>query len=137
MRLIVCLLALIPFLAEAQALTPSSIALTIAWTAPTTGGGGTEPLTGINALTQYNVYASTTALTTMPSMPTATSPANALTATGSISASPGQTVYVYVTACDQTGCSPFATAGTATYVIPVIPAIPDPPAKVTITVNIT
>jgi hypothetical protein len=113
---------------------PVSATLDISWTAPTTADGGTEPLTGPNVLTSYNVYASTVALTTAPTSPTVTATAGTTTATGSISALVGQTIYVYVTACNSSGCSGLSSA--ATYTIPVQGFGADPPTNVSITVKI-
>lgn len=129
------LLLVVSLQASAQTTTPISTGLTINWTAPTTADGGSQPLTGQNVLTSYNVYASTAPLTAIPSTPTATATASSTTANGAITASVGQTVYVYVTACNSSGCSKLSTAGT--YVIPVTGFAPDVPTNVTITLNVT
>jgi hypothetical protein len=134
-RLLLCLLALVASCAIAQT-TPVSAALTISWTPPTTAGSGTQPVTGVNALTGYDIYVSTTPLTATPATPTAT-----LTTSGGTSSKTtfnalvGQTLYVYVTAVDSSGQS--LLSAPATYVVPAQGFAPDSPTQVSITVVIT
>jgi hypothetical protein len=108
--------------------------ISVAWTAPTTttSASGAQPLTGVNALTTYKVYASTSPIATAPASPTFTATPGQTTAGGNVAALPGQTVYVYVTACDSAGCSALSPVGTKT--VPGVAAIPDPPTGVQIMV---
>lgn len=117
--------------ASAQA-APQSVFLSIAWTPPTTGSGGTVPLTGVNALTGFNIYTSTAALTAVPAVTSATATATQTTAGANVMASVGQTIYVYVTACDSTGCSGLSTP--ATYVWTGQAGAPDSPTAVKIVI---
>jgi len=107
----------------------------VAWTAPTNDANGI-PLAGSpNAVTSYNVYASTTPLTAVPTTaPLAVVTAPATTVTGSVSASVGATLYVYVTACNATGCSALSTPATKLVAIPGAP--PGIPTSVTLTVTV-
>lgn len=106
--------------------------ISVAWTAPTTttSASGAQPLTGVNALTTYKVYASTSPIATAPTSPTFTAAVGQTSAGGNVPALPGQTLYVYVTACDSAGCSALSPVGTK--VVPGVAAIPDPPTGVTI-----
>jgi hypothetical protein len=117
--------------ASAQ-VSPESVFLSIAWSPPTTGGAGTVPLTGVNAINGFNIYTSTVALTAVPAAPSATATATQTTAGANVMASVGQTIYVYVTACDSTGCS--GLSAPATYVWTGQPAAPDSPTAVKIVV---
>lgn len=133
-RLLLVLLALTASSAFAQTV-PVSAALTISWTPPTTGGGGTQPLTGVNVLTGYDVYVSTTPLTATPATPTTTISTTGATTKTTFSALVGQTLYVYVTAVDSSGQSLLSTP--ATYVVPAQGFAPDSPTQVSVTVVIT
>lgn len=105
---------------------------TINWSAPTQATDGSA-LTGAQAITSYQVWVSTA---TIPSntaaSPTATITGAATTTTQSIAASPGQTIFARVKACNAAGCSDFSTE--ATKVLPVNP--PGLPTSVTITITV-
>lgn len=138
MRILLGLLAaLIASVSTAQAAAPSvSASLNVAWTASTTGSNGTIPLTGANAVTSYEVFASSTPLTAVPTgTPLATVAAGATTATGTLTVASGSTLYVYVVACDTTGCSGLSAAATKT--VPYPNTVPDIPTNVTVTLTIT
>ena len=126
------LLALGALLFCLPALCQTSIFISVSWVAPatTTSASGAQPLTGVNALTTYNIYAATSPITIPPATPTITAAPGQTTAGGTVSALPGQTVYVYVTACDSAGCSALSPVGTK--VVPTIAAVPDSPTGVTI-----
>lgn len=134
-RLIVGLaLALISAVSVAQVTLQASA--NIAWVAPVNDSNGI-PLAGSpNAVVGYNVFASTTPLTSVPTTsPLASVQAPATTVTGSIQAHVGDTLYVYVTACSATGCSGLSAAGTTAITIPG--AAPGVPTSVTVKVTIT
>lgn len=126
------LVALLSLAALSPAHAQTAYYLSVSWTAPTTttSASGAQPLTGVNAVTVSNVYASTSPLTVAPTTPTFTAAPGQTSAAGNFPALPGQTVYVYVTTCDSSGCSALSPVGTK--VIPATAAIPDPPTGVTI-----
>ncbi|HEY6927439.1 MAG TPA: hypothetical protein VI653_28450 [Steroidobacteraceae bacterium] len=119
----------------AQSPPSVSVSAAISWVAPVNDANHL-PLAGSpNAVTSYNVYGSTTPLTAVPSgAPLAVVSAPSTTVTGSISAHVGDTLYVYVTACDTTGCSGLSDAGTKVVTTPS--AAPGVPTKVTITLTV-
>lgn len=132
-RLIVGLLAaLLASVVCAQTVTVSANG---SWVAPTTDANG-FPLAGSpNVITSYNVYASTTPLTAVPTgTPLATVTAPTTTVTGSYTATVGQTLYMYVTACNVAGCSGLSPPGTKLVTIPGAP--PGVPTSVTITITV-
>lgn len=131
------LASLIASVSVAQAAAPTvSASLAVTWTAPTTGSNGTIPLTGANAITSYEVFASTAPLTAVPSSaPLATVAPGATTASGTLTVASGSTLYVYVVACDSTGCSGLSPAATKT--VPYPNTVPDVPTTVTVTITIT
>lgn len=131
------LAALVASVSVAQAAPPSvSASLNIIWTAPTTGSNGAIPLTGANAVTSYEVFASTTPLTAVPTgAPLATVAAGITTATGTLTVTAGSTLNVYVVACNVTGCSGLSSVATKT--VPFPNTVPDVPTSVSVTITIT
>lgn len=129
---ILALLGAVGTLVYAQTSTPT-VNATVSWTAPTTDVNG-EPLTGAEALTQYEVWISTTNLSSgVTGSPTATVTATSTTVTQAVTASPGQTVYTVVEACNAVGCGAPSTEASA-----VIPSgVPSVPTSVTITIAVT
>lgn len=105
------------------------------WVAPVNDANGI-PLAGSpNAVTSYNVYASTTPLTAVPAgTPLAVVTAPATTVTSTLTATVGQTLYLYVTACNAAGCSDLSAPGTKVVTIPA--AKPGVPTSVTITITV-
>lgn len=119
-------LLLIPGLAGAADVTAR-------WTLPTTAVDGTA-LTGAQALTSVQVFLATSAIAdNSTATPTATLTATATTTSQTITASPGQTVYVRVKACNQFSCSGFSNQGS----VPVPGSAPGVPTSVTITLTIS
>jgi hypothetical protein len=119
-------------LAVAQSVAAS---LAVSWIAPVNDINGL-PLAGSpNAVTSYQVYASTSVLTAVPASALATVTAPTTTVSGTFTAAVGQTIYVYVTACNATGCSGLSAPGTKVVTIPS--ADPGVPTVVTLTVTIT
>lgn len=81
---------------------------TINWTAPATASDG-SPLTGQQAITSYQVWVSTSTIpSTTATTPTATITGTATTTTQTVVASPGQTIFARVKACNVVGCSDFS-----------------------------
>lgn len=133
-RLIVGVLAaLVASLAVAQSV---SVSAAVSWVAPVNDANGI-PLAGSpNAVTSYNVYASTVPLTAVPAgTPIAVVTAPSTTVTGSATANVGDTLYLYVTACNAVGCSGLSNPGTKLVTAPA--AAPGTPTSVTITVTIS
>lgn len=127
-------LALVASVVEAQS-GPVSASANISWTPPVNDSNG-NPLAGsANAVTSYNVYASTSPLTAVPATTLATVTAPATTVSGSVPATVGATLYVYVTSCNVNGCSGLSVAGTKVVTAPAAP--PGVPTNVTITLTIT
>jgi hypothetical protein len=129
------LIAALAAVSNASAQASVKASADISWTPPTTGDGGLYPLTGANALTSYNVYVASVPLTATPATPLATVTVPATTVTGTVPATVGETLYVYVTACNANGCSPLSAAGTI--VVPAPKVSPDVPTSVTITLTVT
>jgi Flp pilus assembly pilin Flp len=132
------LAALIASVAVAQASTVSD-AMTISWTAPPTDAQNGNALAGsTNAITGYNIYVSTTTLTAVPTAPTATVGVSNGTVAATVSATLTETVgtnlFVYVTACNSSGCGALSVPGT--YLVEPPAAVPGVPTNVTITVVI-
>lgn len=114
---------------EARAATPS---VTINWTAPTVAADGTA-LTGAQAITGYQVWVSTTSIPdNVTGTPTATITGTATTITQSVAASPGDTIFARVKACNVQGCS--VLTNQVSKALPI--SVPGPPTNVTITLNI-
>lgn len=113
-----------------------NVAAIVNWTAPVNDSNGI-PLSTVgspNAVTSYNVYVSSTPLTVVPTTaPLAVVTAPATTVSGTVSETVGSTVYIYVTACNSTGCSALSVAGTKQIMVPG--ASPGVPTNVTITIN--
>jgi len=135
---VVGVVALLPILlgvsvAEAQSSVEASA--NVSWTPPLNDVNGNALAGSANAVTSYNVYASTTPLTAVPATPLATVTAPATTVSGSVPATVGATLYVYVTACNPLGCSGLSVAGTKVITAPAAP--PGVPTNVTITLTIT
>jgi hypothetical protein len=107
----------------------------VSWVAPTLDVNGNLLAGSTNVVTSYNVYASTTPLTAVPATPLATVTAPTTTVSGSAAATVGSTLYVYVTACNATGCSALSVAGTRLITAPG--AAPGVPTNVVVTVTIT
>lgn len=129
MRKVIGLIALLMFSGLASA---ASGTVQINWTNPTlTTAGG--PLTGVDVLTKFQFFISTTPTT--PTAPTveinATSP---LQTTYTFTANSGDTVYVRMTACNASGCSVQTPAVSAP--VPFPSAAPGAPQSVTIKVTI-
>lgn len=132
----VLLVATAAILASSLAAAQSvSVSASVSWTPPVNDLNGL-PLAGSpNVVTSYNVYSSTTPLTAVPSSaPLAVVTAPATTVSGSASASVGSTLYVYVTACNASGCSGLSSPGTKLITSPA--AAPGTPTSVAITVTI-
>lgn len=136
--LIACIAGLAVALAASTGWGQSSVnaSANISWAAPVNDVNG-NPLAGsANAVTSYNVYASMTPLTAVPTtaaLATVTAPAT--TVSGSTTATVGSMLYVYVTACNINGCSLLSVAGTKVITAPAAP--PGVPTNVTVTVTIT
>lgn len=119
------LLAFAPLFAHAATAT-------INWTAPTTAVDS-SPLTGVQAITGYQVWLSTSSIpSTTTAAPTATITGTATTTIQTITAAPGATIYARVKACNSAGCSDFSAEGSK--VLPANP--PGVPTSVTITVTL-
>jgi Rieske Fe-S protein len=120
----------------AYAATSVNASANTAWTGPVNDANGI-PLAGSpNAVTSYKVYASTSPLSAVPATaPLATVTAPNTTTTGSVTANVGDTLYVYVTACNATGCSGLSVPGTKLVQAPG--AAPGVPTSVTLTVTIS
>jgi hypothetical protein len=118
------------------ALTPAltlAATVTVNWTAPTTAIDG-SPLTGSQAITSYQVWLGTSSIAAnTTSQPTATVTGSATTTTQTVTASPGQTIFARVKACNSGGCS--AMSAEASKLVPV--SEPGVPTSVTITLQIT
>lgn len=131
------LLALISSLSAAHA-SPVTATAAVAWIAPVNDSNG-NPLSSNpqNALTGYNIYVSSTQLTDTPApdLKVAAVPQSATSATTSVSATVGQTLYVYVTAVNAAGQSKLSAP--ATYVVVAPNATPGIPTNVTIMVTIS
>lgn len=113
-----------------------NVAASVSWVAPVNDANGFSLAGSPNAVTSYNVYASTTPLTAVPSgTPLAVVTAPSTTVSGAITANIGDTVYVYVTSCNASGCSGLSSPGTKLVQAPG--ASPGVPTSVTITVTIT
>lgn len=124
------LLALIALLLPTLGLAATA---TISWSAPGTATDGSA-LTGAQALMSYQVWLSTSSIPTTTTDPaTATITGTATTTTQTITASPGQTLYARVKACNSAGCSDFSAE--ASKVLPV--TVPNPPTNITVTINLT
>lgn len=123
------LLALIALLLPTLGLAATA---TINWSAPSTATDGTA-LSGAQALTSYQVWLSTSSIPATTTAPaTATITGTATTTTQTLTASPGQTIYARVKACNAAGCSDFSAE--ASKVLPV--TTPNPPTNVTVTISI-
>ncbi len=129
LALIACAICVVAF---AQSVSAS---LSVSWTAPVNDANGLPLAGSTNAVTSYNVYASTAPLTSAPATPLATVTVPATTVTGSLLAPVGSTIYVYVQACNPTGCSALSSA--ATKVVTAPSATPGVPTNVILTVVIT
>jgi hypothetical protein len=118
------------------ALTPAltlAATVTVNWTAPTTAIDG-SPLTGSQAITSYQVWLGTSSIAAnTTSQPTATVTGSATATTQTVTASPGQTIFARVKACNSGGCS--AMSAEASKLVPV--SEPGVPTSVTITLQIT
>jgi hypothetical protein len=127
------LAALVASVSIAQSVNVSA---NVSWVAPVNDANGL-PLAGSpNAVTSYNVYASTMPLTAVPTgAPLAVVTAPSTAVSGSITAAVGDTVYVYVTSCNPSGCSGLSSPGTKLVTAPA--ALPGVPTSVTITVTVT
>ncbi len=108
----------------------SAAEVTVGWALPTTATDGTA-LTGAQALTSVQVFLATSANANMTT-PTATLTATSTTTTQTFSASPGQTIYARVKACNSAGCSAYS----AEVAKPVPVTVPGVPTSVTITLVI-
>jgi hypothetical protein len=107
--------------------------VTVNWTAPTTAIDG-SPLTGSQAITSYQVWLGTSSIAAnTTSQPTATVTGSATATTQTVTASPGQTIFARVKACNSGGCS--AMSAEASKLVPV--SEPGVPTSVTITLQIT
>lgn len=136
MRFGIRLAALVAALACAAVSAQSSVtaSLNVNWTAPVNDVNG-NPLAGSpNVIVGYNVYAAAMPLTATPATPLATITGSATSVAGTMPATVGQTIYVYVTACSATACSPLSAA--ATKVVTAPNAAPGVPTNVTITLTI-
>lgn len=119
------LFALAPIFAHAATAT-------INWTAPTVAIDGSA-LTGAQAITNYQVWVSTSTIpSTTTAQPTATIAGTATTTTQTITASPGATIFARVKACNSAGCSDFSAE--ASKALPI--SVPGVPTTVTITVSL-
>jgi len=104
---------------------------TINWVAPATAVDGSA-LTGAQALTNYQVWVSTSSIaSTTTAPPTATLTSTSTTTTQTIAASAGSKIYARVKACNGLLCSDFSAEATAT--VPV--SAPGIPTSVTITIT--
>jgi len=102
---------------------------TIEWTNPTTTADG-GPLTGSNSLTKYQIWISTTPLTTLPATPNVEFAASSPLQTSYVyNGSAGQTIYVRMKVCNSAGCSDPT--------VQVQGQIPWPPARPGVPQNIT
>ncbi len=123
------------FLALIALLLPSlglAATATINWSAPSTASDGSA-LTGAQALTSYQVWLSTSSISTTTTAPaTVTITGTATTTTQTITASPGQTIYARVKACNAAGCSDFSAE--ASKALPV--SAPGVPTSVTVTIQV-
>jgi len=116
-------------IAESQTVTGT---IRLSWTNPTRGclvgvtpPNCTQPLTGADALTAINVYISTSPITDDSTLaPTLALPATATTATHTMQATRGQTVYVRVKAINASGASPFSNQVTKVISAPLVPMAP-------------
>jgi len=104
---------------------------TINWVAPAAAVDGSA-LTGAQALTNYQVWVSTSSIaSTTTTAPTATLTSTNTTTTQTIAASAGAKIYARVKACIGLLCSDFSAEATAT--VPV--SAPGIPTSVTITIT--
>lgn len=106
------------------------------WVAPVNDANG-FPLAGSpNAVTSYNVYASTTPLSAVPSTaPIAVVTAPATSVSGTVTVNVGDTLYLYVTACNGAGCSGLSNPGTKLVTAPGAP--PGVPTSVSFSIAIS
>lgn len=132
MRKVIGLIALLMFSSLALGATGT---VKVQWTNPTTTTAG-GPLTGVDALTKFQIWFSTTPVAAVPTnAPTVELPASSpLQTSYTFTASSGDTVYVRMTACNVTACS--VTSAQATGVVPFPPSAPGAPQSVTITITI-
>lgn len=131
MRKVIGLIVLLLASSLASAAT-GTVKLT--WVNPTTTTAG-GPLTGVDVLTKFQFYISTSPLTTLPGSPTVEVPATSpLQTTYSFTANSGDTVYVRMTACNSSGCSVATPQVSAP--VPFPSAAPGSPQNVTITITI-
>lgn len=121
---LVALLCFLPLLAHAGSAT-------INWVAPT-AAVDSSPLTGNQAVTNYQVWVSASPIATTTTAPaTATLTSTVTTTTQTLSTTPGGTIYARVKACNGLLCSDFSAQATA----PVPVAAPGIPTSVTITIS--
>lgn len=124
--LLLALLCVLPVFAHAA---PSA---TIAWTAPTTAVDGSA-LTGAQALTNYQVWVSSSPiLDTSTAPPTVTLSNTVTTTTQTVSVPAGGTVYARVKACIVQLCSAFSAQ--ASMAVPL--SAPGIPTSVTVTITV-
>lgn len=124
------------FASVASAQSSVNASASVSWTPPVNDANG-NPLAGsANAVTSYNVYASTSPLTAVPTTaPLATVTAPGTSVSGSAPATVGSTLYVYVTSCNASGCSGLSVAGTKLITAPG--AAPGLATNVTVTLIVT
>lgn len=130
-KFLLALLLSAPFAVFAQA--PPQAVLTVNWTAPTTDDVG-APLTGVLALTRYEVYVSTSVVPDNAAVPTATVNASLTTIVQQVQAHIGDTLHIRMKACNAKECSVFTSE--ATKVVPGT-GVPSVPTNVTIDIQIT
>lgn len=120
------------FLMMALAGSASAASLTVSWVLPTTGAGNV-PLTGSNAITNVQVFVSTSPIpNNSAGAPLVVLSATSTTTTQTVTASPGQTLYARIKVCNQWGCSAYSAEASK-----VVPGpTPNIPTDVTITITI-
>lgn len=124
--------ALVIGTANAQAPANVPVTALLSWNLPTATTAG-EPLTGGNALTAVQVFASATAIADGSTVqPTATLAATATQWTYSTTEPNGSTLYFRVKACNVGGCSGFSPQATKAVRV----NLPGAPDGVTVAVSV-
>lgn len=132
MKRIALLLGLLFACGHAYTQANVPVSAVVSWTLPTMTADG-SPLTGGNALTAVQVFASSTAIADGSTVqPTATLAPTAATWTYTTTAPNGSTLYFRAKACNVGGCSPFSNQATKAVTV----SVPGAPAGVAVTVSV-